>query len=118
MPGMITVSQSETFSAPPIAMAVGPRLKFGTDEQDVTRDGERKWSVQVAVSYVPEFGMKAQAEVIEVTHHGRGPRDQPRYARRVQPPPGRRVRSREARQRPDLRRSPLLDGRWRPPRWR
>ncbi len=73
MPGLITVSQPETFSAAPIAMAVGPRLKFGTDEQDVNRDGERKWSVQVAVSYAPEFGMKAVAEVIEVTITGDDP---------------------------------------------
>jgi hypothetical protein len=66
MPGMITVSQQETFSTPPLVMSAGPKLKFGTDTQDVTRNGERKWSVQVAVSYFADYGMRAQAEVIEV----------------------------------------------------
>lgn len=70
MPGIITVDQQSTFTAPPIAMAAGPRLKFGTDEQDITRDGERKWSIQCAVSYTPEPGMRAVAEVIEVVVTG------------------------------------------------
>lgn len=74
MPGLITVAQQDTFTAPPIVMSVGPRMKFGSDtEQEVTRDGERKWTVQAAVSYAPEFGMKAQAEVIEVTLTGEDP---------------------------------------------
>ena len=74
MPGIITVSQQDTFTAPPIVMSVGPRMKFGSDtEQEVTRDGERKWTVQAAVSYAPEFGMKAVAEVIEVTITGEDP---------------------------------------------
>lgn len=70
MPGTITVAQQDTFSAPPIALAAGPRLKFGSTEQDVSRDGEKKWTVQAAVTYVPEFGMKPVAEVIEVTVTG------------------------------------------------
>ena len=70
MPGTITVAQQDTFSAPPIALATMPRLKFGSTEQDVSRDGEKKWTVQAAVTYVPEFGMKAVAEVIEVTVTG------------------------------------------------
>jgi hypothetical protein len=73
MPGMITVSQQETFSTPPLVMSVGPRLKFGTDQQDITRDGQRKWSVQVAVGYFPDFGMRAVAEVIEVGLTGEDP---------------------------------------------
>jgi hypothetical protein len=73
MPGMITVSQQETFSTPPLVMSVGPRFKFGTDQQDVTRQGERKWSCQVAVSYFADFGMRAQAEVIEVGLVGEDP---------------------------------------------
>ena len=73
MPGMIVVDQPSTFSTPPLVMSVGPRLKFGTDQQDVTRSGERKWSVQVAVSYFPDYGMRAVAEVIEVGLVGADP---------------------------------------------
>jgi hypothetical protein len=79
MPGMITVDQQSTFATPPLVMSVGPRLKFGTDQQDITRNGERKWSVQVAVSYFPDYGMRAVAEVIEVGLTG----DDPSHA--VQP---------------------------------
>jgi hypothetical protein len=73
MPGMITVSQQETFSTPPLVMSVGPRFKYGTDQQDITRSGERKWSVQVAVSYFPDYGMRAVAEVIEIGMTGEDP---------------------------------------------
>jgi hypothetical protein len=73
MPGMITVSQEETFQTPPLCMSVGPRNKFGTDQQDITRNGERKWSCQVAVSYFPDYGMRAVAEVIEVGLTGEDP---------------------------------------------
>jgi hypothetical protein len=74
MPGMITVDQQSTFSTPPLVMSVGPKLKFGTDVQDVnTRTGEKKYVVQVAVSYQPEPGMRPQAEVIEVGVTGADP---------------------------------------------
>jgi hypothetical protein len=73
MPGMITVSQQETFATPPLVMSVGPRMKFGTDQQDVTRDGQRKWSVQVAVGYFADYGMRPVAEVIEVGLVGEDP---------------------------------------------
>jgi hypothetical protein len=73
MPGLITVSQQETFTAPPIVMTVGPKLKFGSTDQDVSRDGEKKWSVQAAVSFGAEFGMRPVAEVIEVTVTGEDP---------------------------------------------
>jgi hypothetical protein len=61
-------------------MSAGPRLKFGTDQQDITRNGERKWSVQVAVSYFPDYGMRAVAEVIEVGLTGEEPAVQPGMA--------------------------------------
>ena len=77
MPGMITVDQQSTFSTPPLVMSVGPRMKFGTDQQDITRNGERKWSVQVAVNYFADYGMRAQAEVIEVGLTGESPEVQP-----------------------------------------
>ena len=73
MAGMITVSQQETFSTPPLVMSAGPKLKFGSDQQDITRNGERKWSVQVAVTYFADYGMRAQAEVIEVGLVGEAP---------------------------------------------
>lgn len=73
MPGMITVDQHQTFASPPLVMSVGPRMKFGTDQQDITRNGERKWSCQVAVSYFPDYGMRAVAEVIEVGLTGSDP---------------------------------------------
>lgn len=73
MPGTISVAQQDTFSVPPIALAVVPRLKFGSTEQDISRDGEKKWTVQVAVTYVSEYGMKPVAEVIEVTVTGEDP---------------------------------------------
>lgn len=77
MPGMITVDQQSTFATPPLVMSAGPRLKFGTDQQDITRNGERKWSVQVAVGYFPDYGMRAVAEVIEVGLTGEAPEVQP-----------------------------------------
>jgi len=73
VPGLITVSQAETFTAAPIVMAVSPKLEFNSDSQQVTRDGEKKWTVQAAVSYIPQYGMKAVAEVIEITLVGEQP---------------------------------------------
>lgn len=73
MPGMVTVSQQETFSTPPLVMSVGPRLKFNSTEQDVTRQGEKKYSCQVAVSYFADYGMRPVAEVIEVGLVGEDP---------------------------------------------
>ena len=74
MPGTLSIDQQHTFSAPPIVMAVAPRLKFGTEVQEVnTTTGEAKWTVQAAVSYIPQNGMRAVAEVIEVTVTGGDP---------------------------------------------
>jgi hypothetical protein len=74
MPGTISIDQPRTFSAPPIVMAVTPRLKFGTEVQEVnTTTGEAKWTVQAAVSYIPQNGMRAVAEVIDVTITGGDP---------------------------------------------
>jgi hypothetical protein len=74
MPGTLIIDQSRTFSAPPIVMAVAPRLKFGTEVQEVnTTTGEAKWTVQAAVSYIPQNGMRAVAEVIDVTITGGDP---------------------------------------------
>jgi hypothetical protein len=73
MPGMIVVDQQATFSSPPLVMSVGPKLKFNSDQQDINRNGERKWVCQVAVSYSAEAGMRSMAEVIEVGLVGMDP---------------------------------------------
>ena len=66
MPGMITIDSPKTF-ATVIAMNVGPKLAFGTDTQDVSKTGERKWTIQAAVTYMAEYGMPAVSEVISIT---------------------------------------------------
>lgn len=71
--GTVVIDQQQTFAAPPIVMSIGPKLEFGTDTQACTRDGEKRWVVQVACAYAAEPGMKAQAEVIEVTINGEDP---------------------------------------------
>src|SRR5262245_25839897 len=53
-------------------MASGPKLKFGSTDQDISARGERKWDVQAAVTYIAEPGMKAVSEVISVTVTGPG----------------------------------------------
>jgi hypothetical protein len=68
----IFVDQAATFTAPPIAISTGPKLKFGTDVQDVNSDGEARWVVQAAVSYTPQYG-RQEAEVISVTIVGADP---------------------------------------------
>jgi hypothetical protein len=68
----IYVDQGATFTAPPIAISTGPKLKFGTDVQDVNSDGEARWVVQAAVSYTPQYG-RQEAEVISVTLVGADP---------------------------------------------
>jgi hypothetical protein len=69
----VVIDQQQTFAGPPIALTTAPKLEFGTDTQAVTRDGERRWIVQVACTYAAEPGMRAQAEVIEVTINGEDP---------------------------------------------
>jgi hypothetical protein len=66
MPGTITIDAPKTF-ATMIAMSVGPKLKFGTDQQDISASGERKWTVQAAVTYLGEYGMRPVSEVVDVT---------------------------------------------------
>jgi hypothetical protein len=73
MPGTFVIDQQETFAGPPIALTTAPKLEFGTATQAVTRDGEKRWVVQVACTYVTTPGMKAVAEVIEVGINGEDP---------------------------------------------
>jgi hypothetical protein len=71
MPGTLTIDTAATFQAV-LLMAGGPKLKFGSTEQDISARGERKWDVQAAVTYHAEPGMKAVSEVIAVTVTGPG----------------------------------------------
>ena len=57
MPGTLTIDTNATFQAV-LLMASGPKLKFGSTEQDISARGERKWDVQAAVTYHAEPGMK------------------------------------------------------------
>ena len=67
MPGTLTIDAAATFQAV-LLMASGPKLKFGSTEQDISARGERKWDVQAAVTYRPTFdGQRLQSEVIGIT---------------------------------------------------
>jgi hypothetical protein len=66
------IDTAQTFTAC-MLMATGPRLKFGSSEQDVSAAGEKKWEVQAAVSFIPEYGMKAQSDILSVTVTGTDP---------------------------------------------
>jgi hypothetical protein len=69
--GTLTIDTTATFQAV-LLMASGPKLKFGSTEQDISARGERKWEVQAAVTYHAEPGMKPISEVISVTVTGPG----------------------------------------------
>ena len=69
MAGTLAIDTSATFQAV-LLMASGPKLKFGSTEQDISARGERKWDVQAAVTYHAEPGMKPVSEVIAVTVTG------------------------------------------------
>jgi len=69
MPGTLTIDTTATFQAV-LLMASGPKLKFGSTEQDISARGERKWDIQAAVTFHAEPGMKQVSEVIAVTVTG------------------------------------------------
>jgi hypothetical protein len=71
MPGTLTIDTGATFQTV-LLMASGPKLKFGSTEQDISARGERKWEVQAAVTYTAEPGLKPVSEVIAVTVTGPG----------------------------------------------
>jgi hypothetical protein len=64
-----TIDTAATF-ATALLMASGPRTKFGSDAQDVSAEGEKKWTVQAVVMAHPEPGRQPQSEVISVTITG------------------------------------------------
>jgi hypothetical protein len=64
--GTFVVSTAETFVIA-LFMGSGPRNKFGTDVQDVSATGEKKWELQVAATWFPEYGMAPASDVIRIT---------------------------------------------------
>ena len=65
MAGTITVNTKQTFAAM-LLISATQKTKFGTDEPDITKSGERKYAVEVAVSYLAEEGRRPISEVISV----------------------------------------------------
>jgi hypothetical protein len=58
--GTLTIDTTATFQAV-LLMASGPKLKFGSTEQDISARGEREWDVQAAVTYHAEPGTPTTA---------------------------------------------------------
>jgi hypothetical protein len=71
MPGTVTVDIRSTFSAM-ILMSVSEKMQFGTAIPETTKDGERKYTVELACTYhaEPNSVMKPVSEVISVTVTG------------------------------------------------
>lgn len=65
MPGTLTVSTQQTFTTM-LLLSAAQKMKFGTDQPDITKNGERKYAVEVAVTYLAENGMRPVSEVISV----------------------------------------------------
>jgi hypothetical protein len=71
MPGTFVINTEATFASPPLLMGCMPKLKYGTQDQDVSASGERKWEAQAAVTFHPSApGMRSVSEVISVTITG------------------------------------------------
>jgi hypothetical protein len=69
VPGTLTIDAGKTF-ATMLVMGISQKLKFGTDDPDISVSGEKKWTAETAVSYLAEPGMRAVSEVISVTVTG------------------------------------------------
>jgi len=69
MPGTLTVDAKQTF-ATMLLMSAAPRMKFGTTEPDISATGEKKFTAEVAVTYLAEPGMRTVSEVISVVVTG------------------------------------------------
>jgi hypothetical protein len=66
MAGTFVVQTDATF-ATAILMQSEPKMAFGSQAQDTNAAGLPKWTVNVAVTFTSEPGMRAQSEVISVT---------------------------------------------------
>ena len=67
--GMITIDPGATF-ATMLLMSISEKTKFGTDIPDVSATGERKYTVECAVTYHAEPGMRPVSEVLPITLTG------------------------------------------------
>lgn len=59
------VSQDETFSTV-VALSAAPKMQFGTETQETTKDGLPKWTVQVVGGFTDPFG-RSQNEILNIT---------------------------------------------------
>jgi hypothetical protein len=66
MAGTFAVDTGATFTSA-ILMTVAPKMKFGTQAQDVSAAGVPKWTVEAAVTFASEPGIKPVSEVISIT---------------------------------------------------
>lgn len=64
MPQIFFIDQAATFSGVAFLQSA-PRLAFGSDQQDRTRDGLGKWEVQLVAGFRDQFGNPSH-EVIKV----------------------------------------------------
>ena len=71
MPGTLVIDARQSFSSM-FFMGSQPRLEFGTERQEVSATGEKKWTVDCAVTYIPVPGMRPQSDVLTVTVTGPG----------------------------------------------
>lgn len=53
-----------------LLMSSGAKTKFGSQDQDVSANGEKKWAVECAATYRTEPGRRPVSEVITVTVTG------------------------------------------------
>lgn len=65
MPGTYQIDGRATFSAL-LQLSSGPRLEYGTQQQAVTQNGERKWEATLVATFVAEPGRPVMSEVIKV----------------------------------------------------
>ncbi len=72
MPGFISVDSKNTFQSA-IFLSAAAKTIFGTDTPDVSKTGERKYSADIAVTYVTEPGRKPVSEVISISLMGADP---------------------------------------------
>src|SRR6266498_2072371 len=59
MPGFISVDSKNTFQSA-IFLSAAAKTIFGTDTPDVSKTGERKYSADIAVTYVTEPGTQVE----------------------------------------------------------
>lgn len=68
MPQTFIVDQAATFQGVAF-LSSEPKMKFGTEMQETTKDGTPKWEVQLIASFRDGFG-RASNEVIKVGYAG------------------------------------------------